>query len=80
MIHSPTISSSKYWPGGMGLWANHAIVFAQCIVGENNYGVIPFLVQIRTIPEHHFCKGVKVGDLGSKLGYASKDNGWCIFN
>jgi acyl-CoA oxidase len=23
-------------------------------------------------------KGVQVGDLGSKLGYSSKDNGWLI--
>ena len=25
-------------------------------------------------------KGVQVGDLGAKLGYGSKDNGWLIFN
>jgi len=25
-------------------------------------------------------KGVQVGDIGPKLGYNSKDNGWLIFN
>ena len=25
-------------------------------------------------------KGVQVGDLGAKLSYGSKDNGWLIFN
>lgn len=80
IIHSPTISSAKYWPGSLGMWANHAIVFAQCIVDGNSLGVVPFMVQIRTKPDHHFMPGVKVGDLGAKLGYSSKDNGWCLFN
>ena len=44
IIHSPTITSTKFWPGGLGLWANHAVVFAQCIVEENNYGIFAFLV------------------------------------
>ena len=47
VIHSPTVTSTKYWPGGMGLWANFAVVFAKCYVEENNLGVQPFLVQIR---------------------------------
>lgn len=25
-------------------------------------------------------KGVKVGDIGAKLGYNSKDNGWLMFD
>jgi acyl-CoA oxidase len=28
VINSPTPTSTKYWPGGLGLWANHAVVFA----------------------------------------------------
>lgn len=39
IIHSPTVTSTKFWPGGLGLWANHAVVFAQCIVEKNNYGI-----------------------------------------
>lgn len=26
------------------------------------------------------CKGIKCGDLGPKLGYSSKDNGWLSFD
>ena len=26
------------------------------------------------------CKGIQVGDIGPKLGYNTKDNGWLIFN
>ena len=28
IIHSPTVTSTKYWPGALGLTANHAIVHA----------------------------------------------------
>jgi acyl-CoA oxidase len=39
VIHSPTVTSTKYWPGGLGLWGNHAVVFARLIVESNDYGV-----------------------------------------
>lgn len=44
VIHSPTVTSTKYWPGGLGLWANYAAVFAHCLVEGNDYGVMCFLV------------------------------------
>lgn len=28
ILHSPTISSIKFWPGDMGVYGNYAIVFA----------------------------------------------------
>lgn len=34
IIHSPTVTSTKFWPGSLGLWANHAVVFAQCHVSS----------------------------------------------
>lgn len=80
VIHSPTITSTKFWPGGLGLWANHAIIFARCIVDGNDYGVVPFMIQIRSKPDHIPLPGVKVGDMGGKFGFNSKDNGWLIFN
>lgn len=80
VIHSPTVTSTKYWAGGLGLWANHAVVFARCIVEGNEFGVQAFLVQIRDMDTHLPVAGVKVGDVGPKLGYNSKDNGWLIFN
>jgi len=42
--------------------------------------VQPFLVQIRDIETHFPLPGVKVGDIGSKLGYNTKDNGWLMFD
>ena len=46
-IHTPTFKAAKFWPGNLGVQANHAVVFARCIVDESDYGVLPFLVPIR---------------------------------
>lgn len=65
--------------------ANHALVFAQLIVideegQKSNYGVNPFIVQIRDRDTHKHMPGIKCGDMGPKFGYASKDNGWLTLN
>lgn len=80
ILHSPTVTSTKFWPGGLGLWANHAVVFARLIIEGNDFGVQPFMVQIRSLDSHLPLKGVKVGDIGTKFGYNSKDNGWLMFD
>jgi acyl-CoA oxidase len=47
IIHSPTLTSTKYWAGGTGLWANYSSLFAKTIVDGNDYGVQCFIVQMR---------------------------------
>jgi acyl-CoA oxidase len=76
VIDTPTLTSTKWWPGEMGRHANYAIVFARCIVGEKDHGVQPFLLQIRSLENHRHLPGIDSGDLGPKVGYLSKDNGW----
>ena len=44
VIHTPTISATKYWPGDMGMFSSHAVVYAQLLVKGKNYGVQPFMV------------------------------------
>ena len=39
VIHSPTITSTKYWPGDLGRFTSHALVFARLIIGKNDLGV-----------------------------------------
>ena len=80
IIHTPNIKATKFWPGSLGVIATHAVVFARCITSENDYGVQPFLVQIRSIENHSPLPGVKVGDIGQKLGYNSTDNGYLSFD
>ena len=85
VIHTPDPKATKWWPGELGRLANHAVLFAQLIIpdedgGLNNYGVAPFIVQLRDIETHKHMPGIKTGDLGPKIGYHGKDNGWATFN
>lgn len=84
-IDMPTMTATKWWPGEMGRLANFAIVFAKLMIpdedGElNEYGVVPFIVQIRDRDTHKHMPGIKTGEMGPKLGYHSKDNGWMTVN
>ena len=44
VINSPTLTSAKYWPGDLGRFSTHAVVFARLIVKEQDYGVNAFIV------------------------------------
>jgi len=39
IINSPTLTSTKYWPGGLGLYCTHAIVYAKLIIEGKRYGI-----------------------------------------
>ena len=80
VIHTPTMTATKWWPGDLGQFSTHAIVFARCIIDENDFGVLPFLVQIRSVETFMPEKGIRCGDMGPKMGYNSKNNGWCTFD
>jgi len=69
VINSPTITSAKFWPGDLGQFTSHAVVFARLIIDENDYGVQPFMVQLRDVDTFERRKGIKTGDLGPKIGY-----------
>jgi acyl-CoA oxidase len=90
ILHSPTLTSSKWWPGSLGRTANHAIVVAQLLLPEpsrpgqavqyKNYGPHPFIMQIRDGKTHQPLDGIVIGDIGPKYGYAPMDNGYMLFN
>ena len=80
-IHSPTLTSTKFWPGTLGRVGNHAMVIARLIDGQKvDRGIHNFLVQIRSMEEHTLMPGVITGDIGPKLGYNNMDNGFARFN
>ena len=56
------------------------MVFARCIALGNDYGLQPFIVQIREMYTHEPLPGIEVGDVGTKLGYNAVDNGYLMFN
>ncbi len=64
----------------MGLYCNHAVVFAQLIINQKKYGVHVFLVPIRDPKTLLTLKGIEAGDVGPKHGFSIKDNGYAIFN
>ena len=80
VIHTPTIKATKFWPGSMGVVATHAIVFARCLANDNDFGVQSFIVPIRSLENHKPLPGISVGDVGTKLGYSSMDNGFLSFD
>lgn len=49
IIHSPTRSSTKFWPGGLGFSSTHAIVMARLLVGDHDHGPHLFIVQLRSL-------------------------------
>lgn len=46
LLHSPTLTSTKWWPGGMGKTATHAVVMARLIVNGRDHGPHAFIVQV----------------------------------
>ncbi|XP_065897934.1 peroxisomal acyl-coenzyme A oxidase 1-like [Dysidea avara] len=75
-MHSPTLTSMKWWPGALGHTATHAVVVARLITKGKDHGIHHFLVQLRSLHDHKPLPGVHVGDIGTKFGYVGGDNGF----
>ncbi|KXN84395.1 Peroxisomal acyl-coenzyme A oxidase 1 [Leucoagaricus sp. SymC.cos] len=80
IIHSPTPSSTKYWPGGLGHSASHAIVMARLVIHEKDHGVHAFLVQLRSLEDWKPMPGIELGDIGLLLGMNGANNGYARFD
>ncbi|XP_024026847.1 peroxisomal acyl-coenzyme A oxidase 1 isoform X1 [Morus notabilis] len=83
VINSPTLTSSKWWPGGLGKVSTHGIVFARLITDGRDYGIHGFIVQLRSLDDHLPLPGITVGDIGNKFGsgaYNTMDNGLLRFD
>ncbi|ETI57005.1 hypothetical protein F441_00607 [Phytophthora nicotianae CJ01A1] len=79
VINSPTLTSRKWWPGGLGKTATHAIVHAKLYIDEDNKGVQAFIVPLRSLKNHTPLPGIEMGDIGPKVGFNSLDNGYAVF-
>ncbi|XP_044947151.1 putative peroxisomal acyl-coenzyme A oxidase 1.2 [Hordeum vulgare subsp. vulgare] len=83
VMHSPTLTSSKWWPGGLGKASTHAFVYARLITEGKDYGIHGFIVQLRSLDDHSPLPGITLGDIGGKFGsgaYNSMDNGVLRFD
>ena len=79
IVNTPTLTATKWWIGGAAHTATHASVFARLIVNKKDYGVKPFVVQLRDTNDFSLMPGVNIGDCGMKMGRNGIDNGWIQF-
>ncbi|XP_039053192.1 peroxisomal acyl-coenzyme A oxidase 1-like [Hibiscus syriacus] len=83
VIHSPTLTSRKWWSGGLGKVSTHAVVYARLITDGQDHGVHGFIVQLRSLDDHSPLPGITVGDIGMKFGsgaYNIMDHGVLKFD
>lgn len=87
VLHSPTLTASKWWNGSLGRIANHSIVVAQLLLPKPgspdqyvSHGPHPFIVQVRDMKTHQPLDGVVIGDIGPKYGYVTMDNAYMLFD
>lgn len=76
VFHSPTPSSLKWWPGGLGKTATHCVLVARLLLAGKDLGPQTFVIQLRDMKTHAMLPGVECGDIGPKFGYNSLDNGF----
>ncbi|KAI5121476.1 hypothetical protein M0805_003932 [Coniferiporia weirii] len=82
-IHSPTLTSTKWWIGCLGKTATHGVVQARLILPSGkDFGPHLFLVQLRSLDDHEVLPRIQIGDIGPKAmaGYSGVDNGYARFD
>ncbi|RCI04573.1 fatty-acyl coenzyme A oxidase [Rhizopus stolonifer] len=79
ILHTPTLTATKWWIGGAAHSATHAAVFAQLIVHGKCYGTKIFIVPLRDPKTYQTLPGICIGDLGKKMGRDGIDNGYIQF-
>ncbi|EDW02147.1 probable peroxisomal acyl-coenzyme A oxidase 1 [Drosophila grimshawi] len=76
VLNTPNLEAYKWWPGGMGHTANHAMVVAQLYISGKHKGIQMFIVPLRDADTHMPLPGVDVGEVGKKLGMAAVNLGF----
>ncbi|XP_069105551.1 peroxisomal acyl-coenzyme A oxidase 1-like [Argopecten irradians] len=80
VLHSPTLTSMKYWPGNLGKTVNYCIIMAQLYTKGKCHGIHTFLLPLRDLQTHESLPGIELGDIGPKFGYGTNDNGYLRLN
>lgn len=79
VVHTPTLTASKWWIGGAAESATHGVIFARMLIDGKDYGPQPFVVPLRNLDDYSTLPGVTIGDCGAKMGRNGIDNGWMQF-
>jgi acyl-CoA oxidase len=79
VIETPNELDRKDWIGNAALHGRIAAVFAQLIVAGENHGVHALLVPLRD-EDGSVVEGVRIEDIGHKVGLNGVDNGRIYFD
>lgn len=79
IVHTPDVNAIKFWPGGLGKTANTIVLYARLISKGEDHGVQAFICRIRDAENHLPLPGIQVGDVGTKLGFRTSDQGFLRF-
>lgn len=79
IINTPTTVAQKYWITNSAVHAKWSAVFAQLLIDGKNHGIHGFLVRIRN-EDMSICSGVRIEDMGHKMGCNGVDNGKLWFD
>jgi acyl-CoA oxidase len=79
-VHSPTMTSAKWWIGSLGRTADHAVVMAQLSTNGKPCGPHTFVVPLRDPVTRKPLPGRTIGDIGPKAGYNTMDNGTLLLD
>lgn len=79
IINTPTTVAQKYWITNSAVHAKWSAVFAQLLIDGKNHGIHGFLVRIRN-EDMSICPGVRIEDMGHKMGCNGVDNGKLWFD
>ncbi|KAI3425022.1 hypothetical protein D9Q98_008403 [Chlorella vulgaris] len=80
IIHTPSTLGQKFWITNSATDAHWAVVFAQLLIKGTNQGIHGFLVPIRNKQDMRPCCGVRIEDMGHKMGCNGVDNGKLWFD
>ncbi|XP_068215549.1 peroxisomal acyl-coenzyme A oxidase 1-like, partial [Palaemon carinicauda] len=80
IIHSPTITAAKWWPGGLANSSTHAAVMALLYSKDECHGPHMFLVPLRDYQTYKSLPGITLGEIGPRMGMNSNDNGFVLFD
>ncbi|GAA5974313.1 hypothetical protein JCM11641_006729 [Rhodosporidiobolus odoratus] len=86
VLQSPSLTAMKWWIGGLGRTADHAVVMAQLMTPDGKDGALvkrgpfPFIVPVRDGKTRELLPGRTIMDIGPKAGYAATDNGCMLLD
>ncbi|KAI2530223.1 acyl-CoA oxidase 2, partial [Homo sapiens] len=78
VIHSPTLTATKWWPGDLGRSATHALVQAQLICSGARRGMHAFIVPIRSLQDHTPLPGVLISISFKESSLGTSDPRWTL--